>query len=163
LTRLAQHLTGMRGGTGLQGELLRGKARRAGEGSDSGSESEEEKDLAEAGNLFWAFRDQVADELRQLTVSFLQHSSSCTDSLQDISCKVLHDVKIAMTDLNSSSDHSTLLHRDHELLQTALDSLTKTTISAINRLYHGTLDGRNTASTPGTGGTSNDAVYLIYL
>lgn len=72
LTRLAQHLTGMRGGTGLQGELLRGKAagRESDTGSESsGSDSDDEKDLAEAGNLFWSFRDQVADELRQLTVS----------------------------------------------------------------------------------------------
>lgn len=69
-----------------------------------------------------------------------------------------------MTDLNSTSDHSTLLHRDHELLQTALHDLSKTTITSINRLYHGTLDGRHGgSSTPTTGDRSNEAVYLIYL
>ncbi|GHJ83768.1 hypothetical protein NliqN6_0170 [Naganishia liquefaciens] len=150
LTRLAQHLTGMRGGTGLQGELLRGKAPRDGDtgSNSSGTESDDEKDLAEAGNLFWAFRDQVADELRQLT---------------DLSCKVLHDVKIAMTDLDSSSDHSALLHQDHDLLQAALNNLSKTTITAINRLYHATLDGQQGGATPSTSDASNEAVYLIYF
>jgi hypothetical protein len=85
--------------------------------------------------------------------------------LQDLSCKVLQDVKIAMTDLNSSVDHSTLLHEDHDLLRVALAKFTKTTISAINRLYHGTLDGRYTADgmTGAIQAGPSEAVYLIYL
>lgn len=77
---------------------------------------------------------------------------------------MLHDVKIAMTDLNSSADHSTLLHEDHELLRAALASFTKTTILAINRLYHGTLDGRDSGGMTGAiQAGPNEAVYLIYL
>lgn len=69
-----------------------------------------------------------------------------------------------MTDLNSSADHSTLLHEDHDLLRTALAKFTKTTIFAINRLYHGTLDGRDSGGMTGTVQAGpNEAVYLIYL
>lgn len=84
LTRLAQHLTGMRGGTGLQSDLLRGSKQvlvqiASSDSSDSDSDEEKapagstarlrgDRDLSKAGNLFWEFRDQVADELRQLTV-----------------------------------------------------------------------------------------------
>ncbi|KAJ9102098.1 hypothetical protein QFC20_005107 [Naganishia adeliensis] len=165
LTRLAQHLTGMRGGTGLQSDLLRGSKQglveiASSDSSDSDSDEEKapagsaprlrgDRDLSKAGNLFWEFRDQVADELRQLT---------------DLACKVLHDVKIAMTDLNSSADHSTLLHEDHDLLRAALASFTKTTILAINRLYHGTLDGRDSGGMTGAiQAGPNEAVYLIYF
>lgn len=181
LTRLAQHLTGMRGGTGLQSDLLRGSKQglvQVVTSDSSGSDSDEEKaprdtgtsrlkgdrDLSKAGNLFWEFRDQVADELRQLTVGrALRRFVSLTLALQDLSCKVLHDVKVAMTDLNSSADHSTLLREDHDLLRAALARFTKTTILAINRLYHGTLDGRDSAGgSQGHGGPS-EAVYLIYL
>ncbi|KAJ9120016.1 hypothetical protein QFC22_002913 [Naganishia vaughanmartiniae] len=176
LTRLAQHLTGMRGGTGLQSDLLRGTKQGILEvktDSSSNSDSEDttaphdvnqqesqthgkrklrgDDDLSKAGNLFWAFRDEVAEEMRQLT---------------DLACKVLHDVKLAMTDLNSSADHSTLLNADHALLQAALKDFTSTTLHAINRLYHGTLRkpdsaifGLPHASDSG----SSEAVYLIYF
>ncbi|KAJ9091755.1 hypothetical protein QFC19_008965 [Naganishia cerealis] len=180
LTRLAQHLTGMRGGTGLQSDLLRGTKQgilqvktASSFDSDASDESEEtrsrgardkqeslghgkqkirgDRDLSKAGNLFWAFRDEVAEEMRQLT---------------DLSCKVLHDVKLAMTDLNSSADHSTLLRADHALLQAALKSFTTTTIYAINTLYHGTLHKHDSAifGAPRTSESgSSEAVYLIYF
>lgn len=84
LTRLAQHLTGMRGGTGLQSDLLRGRKQGSASSSESsGSDSDEEKvpagskesrNLSKAGNLFWEFRNQVAEELRQLTVSRVAQS-----------------------------------------------------------------------------------------
>lgn len=80
LTRLAQHLTGMRGGTGLQSDLLRG-GKQGSESTSSSSSSESDSDeekitsgsredngLSKAGNLFWEFRNQVAGEQRQLTV-----------------------------------------------------------------------------------------------
>ncbi|KAJ9103734.1 hypothetical protein QFC21_002194 [Naganishia friedmannii] len=181
LTRLAQHLTGMRGGTGLQSDLLKGtkrgileintasssdsddkevsddpKTRHASERQDGPTQRKRklrgDHDLSKAGNLFWAFRDEVAEEMRQLT---------------DLSCKVLHDVKLAMTDLNSSADHSTLLHDDHDHLRAALKNFTITTLHAINRLYHGTLRKPDSAifGLPhvSNNGGSSEAVYLIYF
>ncbi|KAJ9120974.1 hypothetical protein QFC24_004954 [Naganishia onofrii] len=180
LTRLAQHLTGMRGGTGLQSDLLRGSKQGILEVNSASSSDSDDKegtdgprnrdagkqrdgemhvkrklrgdhDLSKAGNLFWAFRDEVAEEMRQLT---------------DLSCKVLHDVKLAMTDLNSSADHSALLHADHALLQSALKVFTTTTIHAINKLYHGTLRKPDSAifDLPhASDNGSNEAVYLIYF
>lgn len=70
-----------------------------------------------------------------------------------------------MTDLNSSADHSTLLQEDHESLRAALAGFTKTTIFAINRLYHGTLDGQNSSGgiTAAIQAGPSEAVYLIYL
>lgn len=97
LTRLAQHLTGMRGGTGLQSDLLRGSKQGILEVNSASSSDSDDKggtdgprnrgagkqrdgemhvkrklrgdhDLSKAGNLFWAFRDEVAEEMRQLTV-----------------------------------------------------------------------------------------------
>lgn len=84
---------------------------------------------------------------------------------QDLACKVLHDVKIAMTDLNSSADHSKLLQEDHDRLRAALAGFTKTTIFAINRLYHGTLDrqDRSGGITAAIQTGPSEAVYLIYL
>ena len=71
-----------------------------------------------------------------------------------------------MTDLNSSADHSALLHADHALLQSALKVFTTTTIHAINKLYHGTLRKPDSAifDLPhASDNGSNEAVYLIYL
>jgi hypothetical protein len=74
----------MRGGTGLQSDLLRGRKQGSVSSSESeDSDSDEEKalvsaregrDFLKAGNLFWEFRNQVAEELRQLTVSRVAQS-----------------------------------------------------------------------------------------
>ncbi len=72
LTRLAQHLTGLRGGTTLQSELI--EANRQHSDSDSGEVSESSTEAGDSGmtavgDLFLDFREIIGPELRSLTVS----------------------------------------------------------------------------------------------
>jgi hypothetical protein len=75
LTRLAQHLTGLRGGTTLQSELIEANQDVENDSdrtsSDASSDDGELDSLTAVRDLFMDFRDIIGPDLRDLAVSYM--------------------------------------------------------------------------------------------
>lgn len=100
LTRLAQHLTGLRGGTTLQSELIEENRQRSEVESDEvfrgNSKDPGDTGMTALGDLFVEFREIVGPELRSLTVrrsaghlsvisiSLVTFQTTCSDGLRSV-------------------------------------------------------------------------------
>ena len=168
LQKLAQHLTGMRSGTELQMELLQASQegtitldQRSHLSSSATTLKDEHskriaqrvralepdsQPLAQAGNLFFEYREAVADTMRELIVSSVPLTVSIryadVDYDQALSASGLSLVKVAMTDYNSPDKHVQALIQNRTSLESTIEVFRNLSLDSVKQLFAGASDRR---------------------
>lgn len=189
LTRLAQHLNGLRGGIDLQTRLLEAQdeEERSATSSDQimdyqlGSPTLEE--IADMVETFMQFRDEVGDSMRELCVSFriifspLCHrdqplTKGCAHA-QNACCSSLLELQGAFDAKEDGEALAKRLQAEGDRIRQKLNSFKDLSLTTIRRLYGAIPDRENEILSDEDLDRElkeseddvepNDAIFLIYL
>lgn len=161
LTRLAQHLNGLRGGIDLQTRLLdQAEAVNAADALlQDGDDGDSADEVSEMSETFLQYKDAVGDAMRSLV-------KACCESLLDLQGAFRRD--------QDAPSLAATLQAGGDRIRTKLDEFRNLSLVVIRKLYGASPERRNDifdgSSVPeeGTGreddeAEPNEAIFLIYL